>query len=70
VHRFIAIATLAVFALAQPAAAAKSPPSHCVGVAETACAGTQGCIWRAAATRKDGKPIKAHCRKPRAKSTS
>jgi hypothetical protein len=41
----------------------RSPPSVCVGLSESACAGNAACYWRKAITTKAGKQRKAHCRK-------
>jgi hypothetical protein len=39
------------------------PPSVCVGLSESACAGNAICYWRKATTLKSGKTRRAHCRK-------
>jgi hypothetical protein len=41
-------------------AKAKSP---CAGLTETACRAATACSWVPAAKRKDGKTVKAYCRK-------
>jgi hypothetical protein len=43
--------------------AKRAPPSACVGLDETACAGKAGCYWRKATLLKSGKTRRAHCRK-------
>lgn len=46
------------------AKAAPKPKSACQGLAKTSCDGkAAACSWVSAATRKDGKKVKAYCRK-------
>lgn len=48
----------------KPAVKPAKIPSPCKGLEEAACAKMgETCSWIAAATRKDGKAVKAHCRK-------
>jgi hypothetical protein len=48
----------------KPAVKPAKVPSPCKGLEEAACTKMgETCSWIAAATRKDGKAVKAHCRK-------
>jgi hypothetical protein len=48
---------------APKAATPAKPKSPCAGLAETACRAATECSWIAATKRKDGKTVKAYCRK-------
>lgn len=45
------------------AATPAKPKSPCAGLAETACRAATECSWIPATKRKDGKSVKAYCRK-------
>ena len=63
---------------AAKAATPAKPKSPCAGLVETACRAAAECSWIPATKRKDGKTVKAYCRKktipktpvPKAKSTA
>jgi hypothetical protein len=66
----LSFAFMAAGAIAQqPAAPAPKsavpakPKSPCAGLTETACRAATECSWVAATKRKDGKTVKAYCRK-------
>ena len=48
---------------APKAATPAKPKSPCAGLTVTACRAATECSWVAATKRKDGKTVKAYCRK-------